>query len=425
MIKTLKPKHITVIQTQKKGRDITTKIEFNTDSAGIEIIKRELEASGILDFIDEKIKKHSGFNISDIVSTCVYKNTMNLKTFTETAEEFLHTPEWSIDINRTTLSRNCKNIGAFDNLNIFLEHNVQYALKKFGVKGGEIRIVVDGTTIEVSKNAKYEGADWVWDNAKSCTVWGFEVTIIAISFRGIFFPIYFEFGNMKKEDIVKKCVKIRGITNSNKVIFDGGYACDDFYESLTAKGFIFCGKVPKDWIFNNGLDESAGDMSKKLTFKKGQYHAIKAYRVKGKKITDTEYYLCFREGDPRIIITNNLKRKKNRISKISFKEFKKRWDIETCNKELKENFCFEDVPVKNKEGIIGYIFTTLLALNILTIIKLKHRDKLGKLFNKGFKKFIRFFILIKATWASLSKLNKLKFMQTFKFKWFYEDYGLT
>lgn len=203
--------------------------------------------------------------------------------------------------------------------------------------------------------------------------------------------------------------------------FDGGYASDDFYENLTLNGFIFYSKVPKSYIFNNGLSENVNSMQDKLKLKKDKYHKIKANRVKNKEITEDIYSLCFKGDDPRIIITNNL------ICGASkaFKEFKIRWDIEVCNSELKSNFCFEKLPVKNKKGIIGYLLTTMMALNLVTLIKLKHKNKLGKMFNKGFKKIIRQILLVKAKWESLFELAKAKFKERFKHKWLYEAYKLT
>ena len=69
------------------------------------------------------------------------------------------------------------------------------------------------------------------------------------------------------------------------------------------------------------------------------------------------------------------------ISRTSFKEFLKRWDIETCNDEIKDNFCFEKLPVRNKNGIIGHILSSLFAYNLVSIIKIKFKKQLGKLFN--------------------------------------------
>ncbi len=397
--------------------------EFNTNTPGLSIIKKELKETKILDLIDDKFPKHSGFPVSKIVETCIYKNIRNIKTFTETSEEFLVTPEHSININRTTLARNCKRIGKYNDLNFFLMKLLKPLLKKFKVKPAEIRIIVDETTIKVSKDSKYEGAGWVYDSAENKVVWGFNVTIIALSFKKVYLPIHFELGKMSKKNLLKTFLSIREITKSNIVTFYGGYACDEFYRKLTEEGFILYSKVPKDWIFNNGLNMNVEEMKNNLRLKKKENYAILAYRVEDKTITDDKYYLCFKEGDPRILITNNISENKQSISKKCFKEFKGRWDIETCNLELKASFCFENLPVRNKEGILGYLLTSLLSLIILTIIKLKHRRGLGKIFNKGFKKFIRFLILIKAKWDSYKGLCKLNFLENFKFKWFYSCYG--
>ena len=218
----------------------------------------------------------------------------------------------------------------------------------------------------MSKNSDYEGADWVWDNAKRKLVKGYEVEIIAISFKEIYLPIYFNLCKIKKKILIEQFKIIRKITKSNKVIFDGGYACDDFYKNLSEENFIFYSKVQKSWIFNNGQNVSVKKMRNNLRLKEKQSYAIKAYRVKNNKITDDKYYICFSHGDYRALITNNLNEDKEKIARKSFVNFGKRWDIETCNSEIKSNFCFEKLPVRNKNAIKGYILTTLLALSVMT-----------------------------------------------------------
>ena len=403
------------------NKKLSTKLQCNTQTAGIAVLNKELIKSQILDKINDKCKKHSGFLASEIISIGIYKNILNISTLTETAEVFEDIPEYSLTLNRTTLARNFARIGKLRLHNEFLYLQVKYILKKFKVKKKEIRIIVDETTIEVSKGSKYESAEWVWDNAQGKLVWGYYVTIIAIAFRNIFLPIHYDLGNMSKNEILEVFMSVRTLTKSNIVSFDGGYACDNFYETLTKHDFIFYSKVPKNYIFNNGLSENVKSMQNKLKLKKKKFHKIIANRVKDKVIKNDVYSLCFRGDDPRIIITNDL----NCSSSKAFKEFKKRWDIEVCNAELKENFCFEKLPVKNIDGIIGYLFTTMIALNLVTIIKLKHKNKLGKMFNKGFKKIIRQILLVKARWISLFELAKAKFKKKFKHKWFYEFYELT
>ena len=107
-----------------------------------------------------------------------------------------------------------------------------------------------------------------------------------------------------------------------------------------------------------------------------------------------------------------------------FTEFRKRGDIETCNDEIKDNFCFEKLPTRNKNGIIGHILTSLFAYNLVSIIKIKYRKQLGKLFNKGFRKIIRWIVCVKAKWYKYKQKIKIKFSKKFKFKWFFVDYIL-
>lgn len=397
-------------------------IIFNTNTAGLTVLMKELKETRLFNLIDSKCPKNSGYLVSDIVTTSIIKNILNIPTYTETSEEIKELPEFDCKAYRTTLGRNIRRVGKLDDYNIFLSILVTDFVKKFKIKSNEIRIIVDGTTIEVSPNSKYEGVDWVWDNAQSKLVWGYEVTIVAIAFRDVYLPIHFEFGEMSKENLEIRFSIIRMFTGANIVLFDGGYACDSFYENLTKNNFKFYTKVPIDWWFNNGKNIQIKEMKKQPTYSKNkEFYTIKAFRVKNNKLTNIEYSLCFKKGDKRVLITNNLEED---IAETTFNEFFKRWDIETCNDELKDNFCFEKLPIRDKSGIIGYLLTCLLALNLMTIIKFKHRKKLKNVFNKGFKKIIRWLIKVKAKWNSYTKLNKLTFREKYMFKWFYEEYGL-
>ncbi len=398
--------------------------QFNTTTAGLAVLKQELKETGILNFIDRECPKNSGYPVSEIVTSSIVKNILDIPTFTEAAEKIKELPEFNSKAYRTTLSRNIRRVGKLKQYNMPLSLFGTYFIEKFGILGNELRIVVDGTTIEVSRGSKYEGADWVWDNAQSKLVWGFEITIIAITGNGFYLPVHFEIGYVSKEDLHSRFLIIRMLTGVNTILFDGGYACDEFFENLTKSNFEFYTKVPDNWWFNNGINEQIKNLKKQVSFSKiNKYYTIKAYRVKSDKLTNITYSLCFKENDSRVLLTNNLK---ENISELAFEEFFKRWDIETCNDELKDNFCFEKLPIKDKKGIIGYILTCLLSLNLMTFIKFKHRKKLGKIFNKGFGKIIRWLIKVKAKWNSYSKLSKLTgFRRDFKFKWFFESYKLT
>jgi hypothetical protein len=155
---------------------------------------------------------------------------------------------------------------------------------------------------------------------------------------------------------------------------------------------------------------------------KSKFQSKKLFRIENDKLSDVKYNLCFKKGDTRVLITNNLD---DNISKLAFEEFLKRWDIETCNDELKDNFCFEKLPIRNKNGIKGHILSSLMALNLVSIIKIKFKKQLGKLFNKGFKKIIRWIICVKAKCYKFKEKIKLKFSKKFKFKWFFDEYSLT
>lgn len=395
---------------------------FNTTTAGLAVLKQELKETGIMNFIDMECPKNSGYPVSEIVTTSIIKNVLNISTYTETAEEIKELPEFNSQAYRTTLARNIRRVGKLESHNMPLSLFNTYFINKFNINSNDIRIVVDGTTIEVSPDSKYEGVGWVWDNAQSKTVWGYEVTIIALTFNDIYIPIHFELGEMSKEDLHIRFLVIRMLTKANIILFDGGYACDEFYENLTKSNFIFYTKVAKNWWFNNGVNKQTKELREHCLFtKKKKHYAIQVYRVKSEKLTNIAYSLCFKEDDPRVLLTNNLE---DNIAETTFDEFFKRWDIETCNDELKDNFCFEKLPIRDLNGIKGYLLTSLLALCLLTLIKFKHKTKLGELFNKGFGKIIRWFIKVKAKWNSYSKLTKLKLSKKYEFKWFYESYGL-
>lgn len=392
-----------------------------TQTPGIAILKNELFKSKILDSIDSKNIKHSGFKLSDIISIGIYKNLLNISTLTEASEYFRDSFESPININRTTISRNFNLIGKLDIHNSILKEQVDYILKRFNIKRKKILISIDETTIEVSPNTTYEDAKYVWDNAQKKTVYGYYVTIICISFDNIFLPVYFQLGQPEKIALIPIFEEIKELTGSNTVLFDGGYAYDDFYELLTEKKFIFYSKVPKSWIFNNGLNESIGKMRDNLKLDKDNFYQIIAYRVKDQKIiTDIKYSLNFKGGDPRCIITNDLEVN----SEKAFSEFKIRWDIETCNAELKENFCFEKMVTRNIHGITGFLLTSFMAFNLVSTVKYRFRKPLKSLFNKGFKKIIRLIIKAKATWCETKNSIKLIFKCRFKFKWIYKKYNL-
>jgi CRISPR/Cas system CMR-associated protein Cmr5 small subunit len=395
-------------------------LKNSTQTPGIAILKKELEKTRILESIDLAHKKHSGYKLSDIVCFGIFKNTLNIPTLTESSEYFCNCPEYPININRTTISRNFKELGKLNIHNSILHKQVKLFIHSFNIKPSKIRIVIDETTIEVSKESTYEKAKWVWDNAQKKIIFGYYVTIIGIAFNDHFLPIYYQIGQPDKLELIPLFEKIRNLTKSNIVLFDGGYASDNFFEALTEKHFIFYSKVPKSWIFNNGLNESVANMRSKLNLNKNNYYQISAFRVKDNKISNSRYMLNFKEGDARCIITNNNKTK----SYKAFREFKTRWDIETCNSEIKENFCFEKLPIRNINGIIGYLLTTFIAFNLMNTIKYRFKRKLKLLFNKGFKKIIRIIIKAKGIWSMTKKSLKLFFYPDFKFKWIYKKYNL-
>ncbi len=392
---------------------------FNTNNAGLAILKKELNEIKILNYLDKKCPKHCGFKISEIMSTLIFKNILGIKTYTETSEEFKESSESQIDINRTTLGCNISKIGSLIDYNFYLSYMVTEILKKNNLSNKQLRIIVDETTIEVHKDSKtYENVSWVWDNAQGKLVWGYEITIIGIQFEEIFLPIHFELGKMTKTNLHNGLLVIRMTTKANIVLFDGGFASDDFYEKLTKSKFIFYSKVPKDWLFNNS---NVDKLHENIDFSNKEFYTMKVNRTKEKEHSKNEYSLCFNKNDKRNLITNNLS---ENISQTAFKEFKFRWDIETCNDEIKTNFCFENLPVRNKSGIIGHILSCLIGYNLLCIVKIKFKKQLGDMYNKGFKKIIRIIICVKAKWYKYKQKIKLKLKSDFKFKWFYEEYNL-
>lgn len=418
--KIYKPAKFKIVESNK----ITIKTSYNTQNAGLAVLKQELSETNLLNIMDEECPKHSGFKASEIFNLCIFKNILNIPTFTETSEKFEEIPELTLNINRTTIGRNLMRIGKLDNYNFYLNKFVVDLLKKHKIDPSLLRTIVDETTIEVSKTSKtYEDASWVWDNAQSKLVWGYEVTIIGIGFEELFFPIHFEIGKMTKKDLHIRFLIIRTFTGSNIVLFDGGFISDEFFKILSISNFIFYSKVGKKWFFNNGQNLSVKEIHKNIIFTNNEkFQTRKLFRVKDKRINNIEYNLCFKKGDSRTLITNNLD---NNVSELAFAEFLKRWDIETCNDELKDNFCLEKLPIRNKSGIIGHILSSLMALNLVTIIKIKFRKELGELFNKGFRKIIRWIICVKAKWYKYKQKIKIKFSKKFRFKWFFDKYNLT
>jgi hypothetical protein len=191
----------------------TFKLQCNTETAGIAVLNKELVKSKILDKINDKCKKHSGFPASDIVSVGIYKNILNISSLTETAEVFEDIPEFSLSLNRTTLARNFARLGGLELHNEFLQSHVKHILKTLKVKKDEVRIIVDETTIEVSKGSKYEDASWVWDNAQGKLVWGYYVTIVAVAFRDVFLPVYYDLGEVDKGELLKVFMSVRTLQN--------------------------------------------------------------------------------------------------------------------------------------------------------------------------------------------------------------------
>jgi hypothetical protein len=396
-------------------------LSCSTNTAGIALLLKELKTTKVLNTYDNNLRKHSGFKPSQILESSIIKNVLGISTLTEACESFEFLPEYPLSINRTTLSRNFTRIGELNNHNLVLEELLKYLVNIFKITPEEILIIIDETTIEVSKNSSFENASWVFDNAQGKVVFGYYVSIIVISFRGIFIPVQYTLYKPLKSEIIIFMESIRNITGSNKISFDGGYACDEFFEELTKREFIFYSKVPKSWIFNNGLNESVEEIKEKNHLKKNKYNQKILYRVKdSKNITNIQYSLNFKKNDKRTIITNDLKINPS----LAFKKFKKRWDVETCNAELKENFCFEKLPIRNQNGIIAYLLTCFIALILINIIKLKNKRKLKSLFNKGFKKLIRIIIKVKGIWDSAIELTKIRLLKAFRYKWIFKKYNL-
>jgi hypothetical protein len=57
---------------------------YNSENAGLAVLKQELKDTNFLKILDKDCPKHSGFKSSDIFTLCVFKNFMNIPTFTET-----------------------------------------------------------------------------------------------------------------------------------------------------------------------------------------------------------------------------------------------------------------------------------------------------------------------------------------------------
>ncbi len=391
-----------------------------TQTAGLAVLHKELTKTKVLETIDSQCKKHSGFLLSDVICTGIYKNICGIKTFTETSEKFKEIPEFTQNINRTTLSRNFSQFGEYKLENKLLLKQCKYIIKRHKVKSKNIRMVVDTTTIEVSKGSKYEGVKWVWDNAKKALVWGYEVTIIILAFNDCYIPVYFSIGSISKKEILEQLLILKKKFKTKIVLIDGGYNSDWFFESLTENGIIFYGKITKSWLFNNGLTDNVKNIRSKIDFKSAKFRSTLAYRAPNGVIGTHKYKLNMKKNDTRVIITNNL------ISgpRKAFFEFKIRWDIEVCNSELKSCFCFEKLPIRNLSGIKAYLFTCLVSLNLVTQVKLSNKVQLGLLFNKGFKKIIRWIILASAK-IKLCKNNiKLIFKPSFKYVQIYAKYNL-
>jgi len=394
---------------------ITIKESFNTQNAGLAVLKKELNAGLLLNYMDSELPKRSGYKTSEIFNICIFKNVLDITTLTETSEKFQEIGELDMTLDRTSIARNLAKIGNLKDYNFYLSKFVEDLIKRHKINPNFLRTIVDETTIEVDKHSKtYENASWVWDNAQGKLVWGYEVTIIGLSFNDIFLPVHFELGKMTKCALLTRFLIIRMFTKSSIVLFDGGFISDKFFKNLTKNKFIFYTKVGKNWLFNIGKNSSVKEIQKNIIFNKNsKFKTRKVFRVKGKGVSNIEYNLCFKKGDPRVLITNNIE---ENISRICFKEFSVRWNIETCNDEIKDNFCFEKLPIRNKNGIIGHILSSLFAYNLVSIIKIRFKKQLGKLFNKGFRKIIRWIINIKATWYGYKKKIKIKLTKKFKFK---------
>jgi hypothetical protein len=347
----------------------------------------------------------------------VVKNVLGINTLTETQEQLVTLPEMKISINRTTLSRNLSYLGDLELCNTLLLDFSKQIIEDFKIKPTQIMSIIDASTIEVYKTSNHEGATWVWDNAESKTIFGYKLEMIVLSINNLYIPVYFALDSLDKSTIINKLIEIRKLTKSSEVSFDGGYPSDEFLKELTKNKFIFYTKVPKSWIFNYGKNQSVKSIREKITLTK-KVKVIEATRIINTKYDDN-YFLCMRKGDNRNLLTNS---KSKFVAKKIFEKYKIRWDVETCFKQLKENFSLEKLPVRSLTSITGFVFTSLLSLILLTRIKFKHESKLGSLFNKGFGLIIRWIIKANGFWL---KNTKIILKNTFKFKYVFESYGLT
>jgi hypothetical protein len=135
--------------------------QFNTVTVGLTVLKQELEETRLLNFIDLECPKNSGYPVSGIVTSSLIKNILNIQTYTETSEELKELPEFHSQAYRTTLARNIRRVGKINTCNMTLTMFSEYFLNKFKINPVNMRIVVDGTTIEVSPYSKSEGFGWV------------------------------------------------------------------------------------------------------------------------------------------------------------------------------------------------------------------------------------------------------------------------
>ena len=106
---------------------------FNSSNAGLAVLKQELKDTNLLKILDKDCPKHSGFKSSEILTLCIFKNILNISTFTETSEIFEELPELTLKLSRTTISRNLTKIGNMKNYNFYLSKFVEDIIKKYKI----------------------------------------------------------------------------------------------------------------------------------------------------------------------------------------------------------------------------------------------------------------------------------------------------
>lgn len=333
-------------------------IENLSNYGGLELFNSFWKKFGFGQLFDEKVKKKSGADFSDIIKnvTCGhiigYDSLEDLtdKTF---KEELLR---GNCQVSRSTYSRNMNALG-YNVQNTILGYIVMQIIQRLRRSRRLLTNaigIIDSSALPVDGKT-YERAGWVYDGREEHLVKGYEINTLLIHVGNYAFPFQFRVNDHSKHGLLIMIKKMISMFRIKKICFDAGYKGMDFFKELEELNVKFYTKATTNWLFEKySWKKSAEEWGKQMetAFKRNYHYCSKLVEKDG-----MNFLLVRAKCDSRIFLTNDI----NATAKEVVEMYARRWKIETSFREEKQNLGFEDMRVRKINAIRTHIMSVFVA----------------------------------------------------------------